>query len=353
MLLVARQTKNQSAIRLAGLGAVLLAAVVLVGGAFVKRQLKLPQMGQWASVRRPLEAGTVATCSSATGWRKYKPKTSFHAGDYVCVYAEALNVNRGGRIDVTFSVLVVDSGGHEVIQGRGESRANTRDSSCADWGRLLIPYGTKPGTYIARVEMMNKLDGGLGRASTPFEVVAPDIKLPTTTRNRNLNLDQQLPSSEQRPAPTIPDPSVTAANMHNYISVKPPLVPANINGFMENQGLRVFTTISKECVSNPNNAFSPFVTTGDFDGDGLRDYALDVKTARGFEIVVILGNGHIHELRAWQYIYTDKRRGMIHTWNGDVNLQYDSIGGVRCESSSVIYVYNKIKDSFEKYFTSD
>ena len=160
--------KKGRTLTLAGSGAVLFLLLALSSST-------PSQMGQRAGGRRLLETGTVATCSSVAGCRNYKPKTNSRAGERVCVYAEALNVNRGGRIDVKFNVLVVGPGGNELTKGPGDGdyAVNTTNASCAHWDRLPIPQGAKPGIYVARVEMLNKLDGGVGRSSTQFKVVAP------------------------------------------------------------------------------------------------------------------------------------------------------------------------------------
>jgi hypothetical protein len=165
---------------------------------------------------------------------------------------------------------------------------------------------------------------------------------------------QQESRTERRVAPKTPCSAETKDNSADYVHYDCPALPETVTTFMEEHGLTVPTVIRKLCVFNPESVGNPFVATGDFDGDGLLDYAVDAEKGKYLaKIVVILGNGRIHEIRGWDYIYVDKRRGTIHTHQGDVNRVYDSIVGVRCESSSAFYLYNKTKDSFDEFFTSD
>jgi hypothetical protein len=158
----------------------------------------------------------------------------------------------------------------------------------------------------------------------------------------------------RRVDPITPCSAETNDNSTDYVHYDCPALPETVTTFMEEHGLKVPTVIRKFCLFNPERVANPFVATGDFDGDGLLNYAVDAEKGKYLgKIVVILGNGRIHELRGWDYIYVDKRRGTIHTYQGDVNQEYDSIVGVRCESSSAFYLYNKTKDSFDEFFTSD
>jgi murein DD-endopeptidase MepM/ murein hydrolase activator NlpD len=147
-----------------------------------------------------------------------------------------------------------------------------------------------------------------------------------------------------------------SADSNEDIRVASPVLPESIASFIASRGLRMPVTISKYCGFDFKTGGNPFFISGDFDGDGRLDYAIDVeeKTTNVGRIFVFLGNGRIHELQGWEYIYTDKDRGTFQTFDGiNVNQKYDSIGGVACEKSSVVYVYNKTKNGFDEFFTGD
>jgi len=96
------------------------------------------------------------------------------------------------------------------------------------------------------------------------------------------------------------------------------------------------------------------ILASEFDCDGKLDYAVDVDGDNNdSKILIFLGTGQIHELDGWAFIKINKNRGTIQTMDGPVNLQYDSIVGIRCESLSVLYVFKKAKNMFNKFFTSD
>jgi hypothetical protein len=145
-------------------------------------------------------------------------------------------------------------------------------------------------------------------------------------------------------------------NSKEDIRVASPALPEAISDFIISRGLRMPASISKYCGFDFKTGGNPFFVAGDFDGDGRPDYAIDVEEKNHVDkIFVFLGNGRIHELGGWEYIYTDKRRGIIQSpfEENVINLKYDSIGGVNCEQSSGVYVYNETKNGFDIFWISD
>ena len=141
------------------------------------------------------------------------------------------------------------------------------------------------------------------------------------------------------------------------ITVAPPPLPPTVANFLASNGLRIPATISKYCES-PNFHFSrenhPYFVQGDFDGDGETDYAVDVEVSdRRWDIFVLFGNGNIQKLDGWDFISLNTERGTLQTMDGPVQLEHDSISGIRCESSAVLYVFDAQKNQFGKFFTSD
>lgn len=153
---------------------------------------------------------------------------------------------------------------------------------------------------------------------------------------------------------TSKSPPNVQASGNDELLVASPVLPERIASYIASHGLKIPTSISKYCGFDFNKGGNPFFVAGDFDGDGKLDYAVDVEVDQyNSKILIFLGNGQIHELGGWEFIMINKTRGTIQTMDGPVNLRYDSLRGIRCESSSVLYVYNKAKSRFDKFFTSD
>ena len=93
----------------------------------------------------------------------------------------------------------------------------------------------------------------------------------------------------------------------------------------------------------------------DFDGDGAIDYAVDVLDKKdGYKILVFLAKGDIINLGGWEFIELDKSRGPFSDIaEKETTLENDSIAGIRCESSSVILVYNRTTNGFDEFWTGD
>ncbi len=122
----------------------------------------------------PLEVGTVATCAGAArAWRSYTPKRGFRAGEDVYAYAEALNTNRLGRIDVTFKFIMRGPTGTRMFVASERVQLQTADTSCWASEKYGLPPDSRPGTYGVKVDVRNNLTGQTGRGGTTFQVTGP------------------------------------------------------------------------------------------------------------------------------------------------------------------------------------
>jgi hypothetical protein len=103
----------------------------------------------------------------------YTPKVEFHPGEAVCVYVEALNVNHGGRMDVTFSVWLSGPGGITAASQSNRFTANITDPSCDyHWNQLPLSLSSPPGAYVAQVDIRDNLTAQTDRVTTLFTVVS-------------------------------------------------------------------------------------------------------------------------------------------------------------------------------------
>jgi len=178
------------------------------------------------------------------------------------------------------------------------------------------------------------------------------------------NVMPQNTPAENRSAQMTQHPPINLPADKEYIGeniqVAPLALPETVASFLDKRGLRMPTSL-RDCGSEFKLGHNPFFAQGDFDGDGRLDYAIDAEDINHVgTTLVFLASGRIHELQGWSYIYTDKRRGLISVLDARnpsesnyAYLKYDAIGGVRCDSSSAIYVYNDTKSGFEEFFTGD
>src|SRR5579863_9290257 len=133
------------------------------------RLARMPQ--QPNSSLPPLEMGTVATCEKVTKWRQFVPKSQFHPGDPICVYAEAHNVNHSGRIDVTFTVAFKSSDNALLLTQTNRFTYRGKDPSCEyHWSTLRLPASASSGIYIAEAAAHDNLTNQTGTSSAQFTV---------------------------------------------------------------------------------------------------------------------------------------------------------------------------------------
>jgi len=135
--------------------------------------------------------------------------------------------------------------------------------------------------------------------------------------------------------------------------VKIPRLPDKVFRFLNSSEFSMPTRIDSYCGFDSESEEHPYFIQGDFDGDGATDYAVDVESKREMAIFVFLANDRILQLDGWERIYLSRVRGVINTMDGRVDLKYDAIEGVKCESSTVLYVYDIVSKKFNKFFTSD
>lgn len=145
-----------------------------------------------------------------------------------------------------------------------------------------------------------------------------------------------------------------ATDEENSVPVPAADLPAHVAEYLREHNLTLPTNISPYCSFQYENGNHPYFTSGDYDGDGVTDFAVDAERSQWkAEILVFFGDGRRISLQAWEYIYTERRRGKIASAWDEINLSTDALGGVKCESSSVLYVYNKTTRAFDMLFTSD
>lgn len=119
--------------------------------------------------------GTVTPASAVRGWKDYVPQTIFNPGDTLWVYAEALNINYGGRSDVLFHFQISGPGQPAVERSEQFSRT-TQDESCWAKESFQLPGDAQPGSYQIQVEVQNELTGQSESKGTNFTVDSPPIQ---------------------------------------------------------------------------------------------------------------------------------------------------------------------------------
>lgn len=108
------------------------------------------------------------------------------------------------------------------------------------------------------------------------------------------------------------------------IQVASPKLPGAVAALLRTRGLKMPTSISKECMFDFSAGRNPFILEGDFDGDGRRDYAVSTEVNKNFgRTYIVLANGQIHETDGYEFIRANKTRGDIETLDRVVNLQRD------------------------------
>jgi hypothetical protein len=116
----------------------------------------------------------------------------------------------------------------------------------------------------------------------------------------------------------------------------------------------------------PNAAFAPGLVWGDFDGDGLTDYAVAIQRGGKLRTLAFLARGdgfvrYVLNPSGWNILGVTRRGATLPrvgvNLRGDlvgerpVVLSKDALIGIHCESSSVAFVYEK--GGFQHFFMSD
>ena len=119
-----------------------------------------------------LTLGSVATCQSASGWRQFTAKSQFSYGEKACIYAEALNVNQAGRVDVLFHYRVFRPGGEQVLTREGRVSLSSADPSC--WNSVEFPISPDlpPGSYTVAVDVRDNLSSRQVQKTLQFTVLS-------------------------------------------------------------------------------------------------------------------------------------------------------------------------------------
>lgn len=162
-----RDGRRSAAISVVSCGA-LLAAAALGGGVLLeaRRGNPNPAGASWPA----LQIGVVSTCGSVKGWQNYTPKVDFRPGDAVCLYAEAVGINRGSQIDVTSSAELAGPSGFAVSAQPMHFSKYTPDASFYYTGSLPLPPDSPPGSYAVRFSVRNNLSGQQAQAWVYFTV---------------------------------------------------------------------------------------------------------------------------------------------------------------------------------------
>ncbi|MBZ5532073.1 MAG: hypothetical protein LAO20_11630 [Acidobacteriia bacterium] len=251
-LFVGRHAGKVGAAVAALLTSVVLAAAVIFTGISLKDRVNIPPQ-----TMPPVQLGTIATCSKATGWKRFTPKSEFRPNDPICVYAEALNVARNGKIDLNFTVNLKNSaGGVLTSTGRRVSAHKNDPSAWSSWPALKLPANSSAGSYLAEVLVHNNLSNQNGVSSAAFTVIAPAA---TSTLAESQTGAMSLSSSWSG----IWYPTVKSC-------AQPPYPPQQIRLDLQQSGSQVTGTLS-----------GPGITTGRLAG-----------TVDGTHFAVIIDYGH-------------------------------------------------------------
>jgi hypothetical protein len=118
----------------------------------------------------PIQMGTMATSSAVRGWRNYTGKARFFPGEQVCVYAEALNVGKGGRLDLRFDFSTANPGGVEIYRQSVPMTLKTNDTMAAAYPCFVLAASAQPGKYVTKVSIYDALKKSNGQGSVQFTV---------------------------------------------------------------------------------------------------------------------------------------------------------------------------------------
>jgi hypothetical protein len=121
----------------------------------------------------------------------------------------------------------------------------------------------------------------------------------------------------------------------------------------------------------PNSAFQYWFVWGDFDGDGIRDYAAEITQTGNVSVIVFLSRDEgfqsqiidrfANPKRGWGVLgVADKGTTILDLSegsNGALNAQKrkldtDALLGIGCETSAVAYIYSR-SGTFERVFVQD
>jgi hypothetical protein len=142
-------------------------AAIVIGGLYF-----LPSIFK-SLVPVSFQTGMVTTCSMVRGWQNFTAKTEFSFGQPICVYAEALNTNRGNRIDLvyTFTLLGPDHIAHATRSVPCVIPNTTAPNCEQNVPDLRLPANAPTGPYTLNVAVRDNLTGQTAQGASAFLVV--------------------------------------------------------------------------------------------------------------------------------------------------------------------------------------
>jgi tetratricopeptide (TPR) repeat protein/ribosomal protein L40E len=118
-----------------------------------------------------MELGTVATCSAFRGFGDFTARPQVRPGESFCVYAEVLNANRGGAVDLVFSYAILSAANEAVLRRSSQLAHRTNDASVAWAAEFRMPADAQPGIYTVTVSVRSELSGETQTKSAYFTVL--------------------------------------------------------------------------------------------------------------------------------------------------------------------------------------
>jgi hypothetical protein len=191
-MFVAKESGKAGAFVGVGLAMIFLVGGVILAGTLLK---DLIRVGDLRNGLPPVQMGTVSTCKKATGWRHFTAKSQFKQNEPLCVYADALNVNRNGKIDLTYTVNLKDLAGAGLLSNSSRF-TGAGQNAWYHWSALYLPPSAPPGTYIAEVTVRNNLTAQTGSSAVNFTVLGTNKPTPTAAPTSNVPVPETaMPTS--------------------------------------------------------------------------------------------------------------------------------------------------------------
>jgi hypothetical protein len=191
-MFVAKESGKAGAFVGVGVAMIFLVGGIIIAGTSLK---DLIRVGDLRNGLPPVQMGTVSTCKKATGWRHFTAKSQFKQNEPLCVYADALNVNRDGKIDLTYTVNLKDLAGAGLLSNSSRF-TGAGQNAWYHWSALYLPPSAPPGTYIAEVTVRNNLTAQTGSSAVNFTVLGTNKPTPTAAPTSNVPVPETaMPTS--------------------------------------------------------------------------------------------------------------------------------------------------------------
>jgi len=175
------------------------------------RSVERARVNGFKAPRPAVQLGRVTTCASATGYKRFRAKATFVAGERLCLYAEAVGVGNGRVVDLVVDVKLLSPNGNPVLAKRDAILVQTRNRV---WPAIMsfdLPRNLEAGQYKVQVDVQNNLTRGLGHGFTNFviaakpaasvsaAVLAPDLPAPRPSESSLSTAAQADVRSDVRP----------------------------------------------------------------------------------------------------------------------------------------------------------